>query len=152
VLSEPGAIRATTGKYTGRSTKDKIIVKDETCKNSIDWGSVNQQIDEGTINRMYEKGIVHLKKQHELYSIKGFDGADKKHRLPIQVINEYAWHNLFARQLFITPSESELAEHQTSFTVISAPTFKADPAIDGTNSEAFVLISFKQRIILIGGT
>lgn len=152
ILTESGAIRATTGKYTGRSPNDKFIVKDETCETSIDWGTVNQPIDEATFNRLYQKVIIHLQQQHELFSFKGFAGADKRQRLPIQVINEYAWHNLFARQLFITPDESELAEHRTDFTVISAPTFKADPSIDGTNSEAFVLISFKQRVILIGGT
>src|SRR5699024_4650587 len=70
----------------------------------------------------------------------------------LQVFNEHAWHNLFARQLFITPTEEELETHQAEFTVVSAPTFKADPKVDGTNSEAFVLISFEKRMVLIGGT
>src|SRR5699024_3641035 len=141
ILTESGAIRATTGKYTGRSPKDKFIVKDDTCEASIDWGAVNQPIDEDTFNRLYEKVITHLKRQNELFSFKGFAGADKKQRLPIQVINEYAWHNLFARQMLIIPDETELTKHQTDFTVINAPTFKADPSIDGTHSEVFVLIS-----------
>ena len=72
----------------------------------------------------------------------------KNHRLPIQVINEYAWHNLFAHQLFIRPSEEELSEHDAGFTVISAPNFKADPVIDGTKSETFIIISFEQRTVL----
>lgn len=152
ILTETGAIQATTGKYTGRSPQDKFIVKDDTCKQFIDWGLVNQAIDEDKFEQLYEKVIVHLKNRDELYSFKGFAGADKKHRLPIQVINEYAWHNLFSRQLFITPTEEELATHHAEFTIISAPEFKADPAVDGTNSEVFVLISFKRRTILIGGT
>ncbi len=76
----------------------------------------------------------------------------KNHRLPIQVINEFAWHNLFVHQLFIRPTEEELLEHEAEFTVISAPNFKADPAVDGTNSETFIIISFEKRIVLIGGT
>ena len=85
-------------------------------------------------------------------SLKVLPGQIKIHRLPIQVINEYAWHNLFAHQLFIRPSEEELSEHDAGFTVISAPNFKADPVIDGTNSETFIIISFEKRTVLIGGT
>ncbi|MEN1970300.1 phosphoenolpyruvate carboxykinase (ATP) [Lentibacillus sp. N15] len=152
ILTETGAVRATTGKYTGRSPKDKFIVKDDICEKLIDWGLVNQAIDEDKFERLYEKVIVHLKEQDELYSFKGFAGADKKYRLPIQVVTEYAWHNLFTRQLFITPTDEELASHLAEFTVVSAPSYKADPAVDGTNSETFILVSFKRRIILIGGT
>ncbi|WP_404453773.1 phosphoenolpyruvate carboxykinase (ATP) [Virgibacillus necropolis] len=151
-LMETGAIQAATGKYTGRSPKDRFVVRDETCENLIDWGSVNQEIDEASFDNLYEKVVNYLKEQNELFHFNGFAGADKKYRLPIQVINEYAWHNLFARQMFITPTEDELQSHNPEFTVVSAPSYKADPAVDGTNSEAFVLISFKKRIILIGGT
>src|SRR5699024_4247802 len=87
-----------------------------------------------------------------IFSFKGFAGADKKFQLPVEVINEYAWHNLFARQLFITPDETELRNHKSEFTVYSAPTCKANPAEDGTNSETFIVISFKKRVVLIGGT
>src|SRR5699024_9545905 len=79
-------------------------------------------------------------------------GADEKYRLPVEVINEYAWHNLFARQLFITPTEEEYEEHDQGFTILSAPTCKDDPSVDGTASETFVVISLKERIILIGCT
>ncbi|WP_156288556.1 phosphoenolpyruvate carboxykinase (ATP) [Oceanobacillus salinisoli] len=152
VLSETGAVRATTGTYTGRSPKDKFIVKDEVCEKFIDWGPVNQSIEEEYFDNLYQKVVDYLKEKDEIFSFKGFAGADKKYRLPIQVINEYAWHNLFSRQLFITPTDMELENHQSEFTVISAPNFKADPAVDGTNSETFIIISFKKRVILIGGT
>ncbi|MEC2161094.1 phosphoenolpyruvate carboxykinase (ATP) [Virgibacillus halodenitrificans] len=152
VLTSTGSVCATTGKYTGRSPKDKFIVKDEVCEKYIDWGAVNQSIDEETFEKLYKKVISYLTEKEELFQFKGFAGADKKYRLPIQVINEYAWHNLFARQLFITPTNEELKTHQAEFTVVSAPTFKADPKVDNTNSEAFVIVSFKKRIILIGGT
>ncbi|UJL45123.1 phosphoenolpyruvate carboxykinase (ATP) [Virgibacillus sp. NKC19-16] len=152
VLTATGAVRATTGTYTGRSPKDKFIVKDDICEDFIDWGPVNQAIDETSFNKLYEKVLTYLEEKDELYQFKGFAGADSAYRLPIQVINEYAWHNLFSRQLFINPTNEELASHQPEFTVVSAPNFKADPAIDGTNSETFIIISFKKRVVLIGGT
>src|SRR5699024_11526401 len=90
--------------------------------------------------------------KEEVFSLKAFAGADEKYRLPVEVINEYAWHNLFARQLFITPTEEEYEEHDPEFTILSAPTCKADPSVDGTASETFVVISLTERIILIGCT
>ncbi len=151
-LTATGAVCATTGEYTGRSPKDKFIVRDDSCEEFIDWGPVNQAIDEESFERLYEKVITYLKNKEELFQFKGYAGADEKYRLPIEVINEYAWHNLFARQLFITPTDDELKTHQSEFTIVSAPTYKADPEVDGTNSETFILVSFKKRVILIGGT
>jgi phosphoenolpyruvate carboxykinase (ATP) len=151
-LTATGAVRATTGKYTGRSPKDKFIVEDPTVKDKIEWGSVNQPISVEVFDRLYQKVLTYLKAKNELFVFKGFAGADEKYRLPIQVINEYAWHNLFAHQLFIRPEQQELAEHDAQFTVISAPNFKADPSVDGTNSETFIIISFERKVVLIGGT
>ena len=152
ILSETGAIRATTGKYTGRSPKDKYIVKDEVTESTVNWGPVNQPIEEKYFDQLYEKVVDYLNEKNEIFSFKGFAGADSKYRLPIQVINEYAWHNLFSRQLFITPTDEELKNHQSEFTVVVAPHFEANPEVDGTNSETFIIISFKKRIVLIGGT
>ncbi|GGC81075.1 phosphoenolpyruvate carboxykinase [ATP] [Thalassobacillus devorans] len=152
VLTSTGAVRATTGTYTGRSPKDKFIVKDEISKDTVDWGPVNKPIDEDVFTRLYHKVLDYLRAKNEVFIFDGYAGADENYRLPIQVINELAWHNLFARQMFIRPKEEELTGHEAEFTVISAPNFKADPAIDGTNSEAFIFISFKHRVVLIGGT
>ncbi|HEY4551249.1 MAG TPA: phosphoenolpyruvate carboxykinase (ATP) [Bacillus sp. (in: firmicutes)] len=152
LLTSTGAVRATTGKYTGRSPKDKFIVKEDSVKDKIDWGSINQPISETAFSRLYHKVLDYLAEKDEVFVYKGFAGADKKHRLPIQVINEYAWHNLFSHQLFILPSEEEFLKHEAGFTVICAPNFKADPSVDGTNSETFIIISFENRTVLIGGT
>ncbi|HYK72750.1 MAG TPA: phosphoenolpyruvate carboxykinase (ATP) [Pseudoneobacillus sp.] len=152
ILTSTGAIRATTGKYTGRSPKDKYIVDEASVSKKISWGSVNQPISEDAFSKLYTKVINYLQEKDEVFVFKGFAGADKKYRLSIQVINEYAWHNLFAHQLFIRPNAEELLEHTSEFTVISAPNFKADPAIDGTKSETFIIISFEKRVVLIGGT
>lgn len=152
ILTASGAVRAETGKYTGRSPKDKFIALEASVKDKIDWGSVNQPISEEAFNHLYEKVVRHLKEKDELFVFKGFAGADEKHRLPIQVVNEYAWHNLFAHQLFIRPTEEELHMHEAGFTILSAPSFQADPLVDGTHSETFIIVSFEQRVILIGGT
>ncbi len=145
-------MRATTGKYTGRSPKDKFIVEDEETKDQVDWGSVNQPISEDIFLNLFNKVTDYLSEQDEIFTFNGFAGADEKYRLPIQVVTQFAWHNLFANQLFIRPTEQELSDHNAEFTVVSAPHFKADPEVDGTNSEAFVIVSFKHRIVLIGGT
>lgn len=151
ILTSTGAVRVTTGKYTGRSPKDKFIVVENSTKEKIAWGE-NQPISEEAFIGLYYRVLDYLKQKEEIFVFKGFAGADKRSQLPIQVINEYAWHNLFAHQLFIRPTEDELFEHQAGFTVISAPDFKADPVKDGTNSETFIIISFERRVILIGGT
>jgi phosphoenolpyruvate carboxykinase (ATP) len=151
-LTSTGAISVVTGKYTGRSPQDKFIVLEQSTKDKIEWGTTNQPISESAFTSLYHKVIDYLKEKNEIYVFKGFAGADKKSRLPIQIVNELAWQNLFVHQLFIRPSNDELLAHEAGFTVISAPNFKADPAIDGTNSEAFIIISFEQRIVLIGGT
>lgn len=151
-LTSTGAVSVSTGKYTGRSPKDKFIVREASIKDKIDWGMVNQPIAEETFHHLYTKVLEHLKEKEELFVFKGFAGADRNYRLPIQVVNEFAWHNLFAQQLFIRPTSQELANHETQFTIVSAPTFKADPVLDGTKSETFIIISFEKRIVLIGGT
>ncbi|WP_462411248.1 phosphoenolpyruvate carboxykinase (ATP) [Neobacillus sp. Marseille-QA0830] len=152
-LTSTGAVCVSTGKYTGRSPRDKFIVNEPATKDKIAWGpSLNQPISEEIFVKLYHKVIEYLKQKQEIFVFKGFAGADKKSQLPIQVINELAWQNLFAHQLFIRPTEDELVSHDNPFTVISAPHFKANPVVDGTNSEAFILISFERRVVLIGGT
>ena len=115
VLTSTGAVKAETGKYTGRSPQDKYIVEEAISKDKIDWGSVNQPISSEIFETLHTKVVKYLKEQEELFVFKGFAGADKESRLGIQVINEYAWHNLFAHQLFIRPSEEELANHDSRF-------------------------------------
>lgn len=150
-LTDRGALAVTTGKYTGRSPEDKFFVKDEMTKNKIDWNR-NQAISESVFVGLYKKVIRYLNSRDDRFVFQGFAGADPKHRLAIQIVNEYAWQNLFSRQLFICPTQEELKNHSADFTVLSAPGFKADPAVDGTHSEAFIIISFTHRMILIGGT
>ena len=150
-LTIDGAFASTTGKYTGRSPKDKFLAKESSTQDTIDWGAVNQPIEPETFEHLFERVQDYLR-QREVFIFDGFAGADPDHRMPIRVINELAWHNLFARQLFVRPTAAELAEHEPQFTVISAPGFQADPKRDKTRSETFIAVSFEERIILIGGT
>ncbi|WP_077625012.1 phosphoenolpyruvate carboxykinase (ATP) [Sediminibacillus massiliensis] len=152
ILTSTGAVCVSTGKYTGRSPNDKFIVDEEPHSSQINWGSVNKPFSKGNFDLLYKKVVQHLQKKDEFFIFDGLAGADQQHQLPIKVITEYAWHNLFARQLFIRPQPQELRDHKAQFSVISAPSFKADPSIDGTQSEAFIIISFTDRVILIGGT
>lgn len=150
-LSSTGALTVETGKYTGRSPKDRFIVDEPSVHDKIDWGPVNRPFPPEKFHRLHTDVLAYLKDK-ELFVFDGFVGADQTFRLPIRVINEYAWHNLFAHQLFIRPTAEELENHQAGFTVISAPGFEANPAVHGTNSEAFIIISFSERLVLIGGT
>lgn len=151
ILTDKGALNTLTGKFTGRSPKDKFVVQEESVLEKINWGPVNQPISVEKFDKLYAEVLEYLA-QKELFVFDGFAGADLTYRLPIRVVNEYAWHNLFVHQLFIRPTEDELANHQAEFTVIAAPGFKADPELHGTNSETFIIISFEKKTVLIGGT
>lgn len=151
MLTLNGALNTRTGKYTGRSPKDKFIVAETNVKELVGWGPVNQPIDADRFDRLIGRLEAYLDGR-ELFVFDGYVGADPRYRLPIRVMNEYAWHNLFARQLFIRPTPEELRTHEPEFTVVSVPGFKADPAVDGTRSETFIIISFERRLVLIGGT
>jgi phosphoenolpyruvate carboxykinase (ATP) len=146
-----GAIVGETGKRTGRSPKDKFTVKDALTADKVNWGSVNQPFSSEQFDALYARVIEYLKGK-DLFVQQLFAGADPKYRLPIQVINEYAWHNLFVRQLFVRPSAEELKAHHPEFTVICAPEFQCDPKRDGTNSDAAIIVDFTRKIVLIVGT
>jgi phosphoenolpyruvate carboxykinase (ATP) len=151
IQTSTGALRVTTGKYTGRSPKDKFIVDESAVHEHIAWGPVNQPISREEFDRLYHKTMEYLQNR-ELFVFDGFAGSDEEYRLPIRVVNEYAWHNLFVHQLFVRPTNDELKDHQPEFTVIAVPGLQADPQTDGTRSETFIVVSFEKRVVLIGGT
>ena len=151
MLSSRGALVSETGKRTGRSPKDKFTVKDAITENKVAWGSVNLPFSAEKFDALYQRVLEYLSSK-EVYVQDLFCGADPKYQLPIQVINEYAWHNLFVHQLFIRPTPEELKTHKPEFTIVSAPGFLADPKRDGTNSEVFVIVNFTRKLVIIGGT
>lgn len=153
VLTNTGALRAQTGEYTGRSPKDRFIVRDSVSDSKIDWGDVNQPISQEVFDNLFDKVTTYLKDKEELFVFNGYAGADPHTQLQLQVVNEFSWHNMFAKTMFIRPETKEEAlSIDPEFTIVSAPTFKADPEVDGTGSEVFVLVSLEKKIILIGGT
>ena len=149
-LAANGAIVGYTNR-TGRSPKDKFIIRDEMTERTVHWGAVNVPLEPEKFDALYARVMEHLRGR-DLYVQDLFCGADPAYRLPVRIVNEYAWHNLFVRQLFIRPTQEELRNHRPEFTVISAPEFKADPKRDGVNSEVFILLNFMRRTVLIGGT
>jgi phosphoenolpyruvate carboxykinase (ATP) len=150
-LTSTGALMCDTGKFTGRSPKDKYIVKDENIENSVWWGDINIPIGTEKFDNLYKKMIKHLEDKN-LYVKDAYAGADPKFRLNLRVINTQAWHNLFCHNMFIRPEKDELETFNPTFTIINAPEFLADPKEDGTRQENFAIINFTKKIILIGGT
>ncbi len=151
ILAANGALRVETGKYTGRSPEDRFIVDSKSTHDNIEWGSINQPISETAFNQLYLRLTAYLQGK-DLFVFDGYCGADPQYRMPITVVNEYAWQNLFAHQLFVRPQADELANHEPKFTLICAPGFKAVPELDGTYSEAFIILNFDKRVIIIGGS
>lgn len=149
-LTSDMALCVYTGKYTGRSPKDKFIVKEKESAN-VDWGDVNKPISPDIFKKLHKKVKDYLVDK-ELYAMDLYAGADPEYRLPILVVSEAAYHALFARNMFISPNDEELKYHEPEFTVLAAPNFKANPGQDGVDSEAFIVVSFSKKIILIGGT
>ena len=150
-LAEGGALVVLTGKHTGRSPKDKFIVREAATEGDIWWGDVNVAIDEAGFERLYGKLIDYLRGR-DVFVQDVYAGADEAHRLPVRVVSESAWHALFTRNMFIRPPEADLGAFQPSFTVLHAPFLHADPETDGTNSESFIVVSFARRMVIIGGT
>ncbi|MFD2705368.1 phosphoenolpyruvate carboxykinase (ATP) [Salibacterium lacus] len=152
MLTSNGALSVATGEYTGRSPKDKFIVHDSVSAEKVDWGEVNRPISRDVFSSLYDQVLHHLENKEELFVTNGAAGADASYQLPILAVNEFAWHNLFARQLFLRSGGPDRDTGMEPFTIISAPQFKADPERDGTDSETFIILSFEERVILIGGT
>jgi phosphoenolpyruvate carboxykinase (ATP) len=150
-LSESGALMINTGKYTGRSPEDRFIVDQPSVHNKINWGKVNTPIKEELFNGIYARLLAYLENK-DIYVFDGFVGADRRYSMPVRFINDMPCQNLFVHQLFIRPTEEELSGFMPEFTVICAPDFKANPIMDKTNSEAFIILNIEKRLIIIGGT
>lgn len=150
-ITSNGALNLNTGKYTGRSPKDRFIVDQESVHNEINWNNVNVPIKQEVFDTIYLRLLAYFQKK-DLYVFDGFAGADRRYSIPVRFINEMAAGNLFVHQLFIRPKEDEIAGFNPEFTVIAAPGFNANPTLDKTNSEAFVIINFEKKLVIIGGT
>lgn len=150
-LTGSGALMCDTGKFTGRSPKDRFIVKDDKTKDSVWWGDINQPFSLGDFDQLYDK-MVNFLEDKKVYVRDAYAGADKTHRLRIRVINTLAWHNLFCFNMFLRPEHYKLESFDPNFTILCVPEFEADPEKDGTRQKNFAIINFTKRMILIGGT
>ena len=152
IIASEGPIVCTTGSNTGRSPNDKFTVRESSSEKNIHWGNVNRDIDAKSFDLLHTDIVSYLADK-EVFVLDGWAGADSNYRLPIRVVNELAWNNLFARNMFIAESDPALlAKHQPEFTVISAPGFKADPKRHQTRSDVFIVVHFGRKLVLVGGT
>ena len=146
-----GALAVNTGKFTGRSPLDRFIVHDEKTEDKVWWGNINIPFEADAFSKLKKK-ITNYLSEKELYVRDSYACADDNYRLNIRVINEYPWSNMFAYNMFLRPTEEELQSFDPEWTILNAPGFMADPAVDGTRQSNFAILSFTEKTIIIGGT
>jgi phosphoenolpyruvate carboxykinase (ATP) len=152
VLAANGALCVKTGQYTGRSPNDKFIVDEPSSRDEVHWNKENRPISQETFDQLYYR-ILSYVQGRDLYIFDGFVGADPQYRRGVRIITELASESMFAQQLFVRPTADELDRHFADFTVIAVPGLKGDPNIDdGINSEAFIVLHFAKRLVIIGGS
>ena len=150
-LTSSGAITVDTGEFTGRSPKDRFIVRDAITENSVWWGDVNLSFDADKFDALYNKVIAYLCRK-ELYVRDAYACAQDEYRMNLRVINEYPWSNMFADNMFLRPTTEEIKNFDAEWTIVNAPGFIADAAVDGTRQHNFAILNFTKKVILIGGT
>lgn len=151
-LSAHGALVVKTGAHTGRSAKDKFIVRDAETENSIWWGKTNVPMDPAHFAALKADFFAALGEKPQLYVADLFGGSQPEYRVNVRVINEFAWHNAFIRTLLVRPTVDELRGFTADYTIIDLPSFRADPARHGCRSETVIAVNFTEKLILIGGT
>lgn len=151
LLSHLGPLVVDTGHHTGRSANDKFTVREPSTEGAVWWGEINKPFSPDRFEKLHQRMISYLEMK-DIYVQDCFAGADPAYRLPIRVITEYAWHNLFAHNMFVQATDDELSSHLPEFTVIDAPQFHAIPEEEMTHSETFIIVNFQKKLVLIGGT
>ncbi len=150
-LSATGALVVKTGKYTGRSANDKFIVDTPAVHDDIAWGKVNRPMEKEKFDAIFAKVTAYLQNK-EVYVFDGFAGADPKYTKSFRIVNELASQNLFIHQLLRRPTPEQLADFTADYTIVAAPGFKCVPEIDGTHSEAAILVDYEAHLVVICGT
>jgi phosphoenolpyruvate carboxykinase (ATP) len=148
-----GSLNVKTGSFTGRSPRDRFIVDTDDVHDKIAWGSVNKPFDEERFWAIKNRVLGYLSGREKIYCHHALAGADRRHSRKILCVNERASQNMFIQQLLVRPTQKEIDEYgDPDFLLLAAPGFKCDPELDGTESEAVVLVNFKERIIIVAGT
>lgn len=151
-ITHHGPVVVTSGKHTARAANDKFIVREPTTEDQIWWGEYNRPYGTDKFNELISRlqGYV---QGRDLFVQDCYAGADQEYRMPVRIITEFAWHSLFARNMFILPeSADEYRQHIPEFTVLALPSFNAFPPIDDTRSATFIIVNFEQRLAVIGGS
>jgi phosphoenolpyruvate carboxykinase (ATP) len=151
-LTRDGALLVDTGKFTGRSVKDKFVVRDATTETSINWGKINQPMSPDHWANLKADFIEALKGRDELFVADLFGGSQPEYRVNVRVITQMAWHSLFVRTLLVRPTADELATFVPEYTIINLPSFKANPERHGCRSDTVIAVNFTEKLILIGNT
>jgi len=151
-LAAHGPLVVETGKHTGRSAKDKFIVRDAETEDTVWWGKVNVPMTPEHFAALKEDFFKALGEKDALYVADLFGGSQPEYRVNVRVINELAWHNLFIRTMLVRPSAHELAHFAPEYTIVCLPSFRADPARHGCRSETVIAVNYSEKLILIGGT
>ena len=151
-LSSSGALVVNTGKFTGRSPKDRYIVEDEITTSTVDWGDINIPITDDAYQDLLKKMEDYIGGLDEIYSRDSYACASNKYRLYVKVYTEYPWQNMFAHNMFLRLTEEELKTFKADWRILAFPGVLADPQVHGTRQENFSIINFKEKTILIGGT
>ncbi|MEO0058089.1 MAG: hypothetical protein RIT17_1562, partial [Pseudomonadota bacterium] len=151
-LTKHGALLVETGKFTGRSVKDKYIVHDSATEDTINWGPINQPMSPEHFAALKADFLSALEGQDELYVADLFGGSQPEYRVNVRVITQMAWHSLFVRTLLVRPTAEEVASFIPEYTIINLPSFKANPERHGCRSDTVIAVSFTEKLILIGNT
>ncbi|MFM5886056.1 MAG: phosphoenolpyruvate carboxykinase (ATP), partial [Novosphingobium sp.] len=151
-LTRHGALLVDTGKFTGRSVKDKYIVRDAVTEGTINWGAINQPMTGEHWANLKADFMAALTGQEELYVADLFGGSQAEYRVNVRVITQMAWHSLFVRTLLMRPTADELAGFTPEYTIINLPSFKANPERHGCRSDTVIAVNFTEKLILIGNT
>jgi phosphoenolpyruvate carboxykinase (ATP) len=150
-MAHLGPLVVRTGQFTGRSPNDKFIVDEPSTRDTIWWGKVNRPFQADRFDELHRRMLSYLQGK-DVFVQDCWSGADPEYRMPVRIITQYAWHSLFARNMFIQATNEELAVHTPEFVVIDCPGFHAYPEHDKTNSDVFILVDFGKKLVLIGGT
>ncbi|RMA66341.1 phosphoenolpyruvate carboxykinase (ATP) [Ulvibacter antarcticus] len=149
--ADNGTLAVNTGEFTGRSPKDRFIVKDDITRDKVWWGNINIPFPVDMFDRLYDK-VTNYLSEKDVYVRDSYACADEAYKLNIRVITEYPWSNMFAYNMFLRPTEAELENFDPEWLIVNAPGFMADPEVDGTRQHNFAILNFTKKIALIGGT
>lgn len=151
-LSNSGALTINTGTFTGRSPKDRFIVKDDITKDTVDWGDINLSIDQESYQKLFQKIKDYAESQDEVYVREAYAAANPNYRLNVRFYTEFPWQNMFVYNMFLRLSPKEVESFEADWTVYSFPSVKADPKEHNTRQSNFSIINFSEKTIIIGGT